>query len=62
MNKIINDLKPKCDTCHLLSLNTNMTTFYGGQDVVERHIKLTCKNMAVCKMYEEYYRDEFSEE
>ena len=55
MNKITNDLKPKCDTCRFLSLNTNMGTFYSeGVNVVGREIELTCKNMAICKMYKEF--------
>jgi hypothetical protein len=32
MNRIVNGLKPKCDSCHLLDIDFNMTTFYSDTE------------------------------
>lgn len=54
MNKIVNELKPKCDTCHLLEPDLEMTTGYSGPDMVARKIIITCKSMNICEMYKEF--------
>lgn len=54
MNKISNDLKPKCNSCCKLNATLNTTTLFSANLVQEKHITLTCAHMDICEMYKEF--------
>lgn len=53
MTEINNLLKPRCQDCHLLEIETNMKTVYSFDKVISREIQIDCRHRVVCDTAEE---------